>query len=247
MAKGHYFINESTQLTSYCLENYEEIKDIKDCYKIYKKYIDKYKKRNDRFMKAFQSFKMLSATGDKLFTPMGLTDEVLNTQFHDKVDDDKTLHYNETSCRLEGYVEQYQTQYNIFLDFETITSEYKHMPYLCWIYNDDIQQEFIGIDTCAADMLNALPHDKGEKSLIAHNLNYGCRFILQYLQNVKPIVESNRFSQISATYYNPESKKKIDITFKGSYKLIPMQFRDFGKCFKLDVSKEVMPYNVYTC
>ena len=26
-----------------------------------------------------------------------------------------------------------------------------------------------------------------------------------------------------------------------------MPLRDFGKCFKLDVSKEVMPYNVYTC
>ena len=34
------------------------------------------------------------------------------------------------------------------------------MPYLCWIYNDDRQQEFIGINTCAVDMLNALPTDK---------------------------------------------------------------------------------------
>ena len=25
-----------------------------------------------------------------------------------------------------------------------------------------------------------------------------------------------------------------------------MALRDFGKCFKLDVSKKVMPYNVYT-
>ena len=57
----------------------------------------------------------------------------------------------------------------MFFDFETITSEYKHMPYLCWIYNVDIQQGFIGINTCAADMLNALPFGKGEILLIAHN------------------------------------------------------------------------------
>ena len=38
----------------------------------------------------------------------------------------------------------------------------------------------------------------------------------------------------------------INIIVKGSYKLIPMPLRYFGKCFKLDVSKEVMPYNVYT-
>ena len=52
---------------------------------------------------------MLVGTGDKLVTPMELTDEVLNTQFYDKVDGGKTLHYNETNCRLEGYVETYET------------------------------------------------------------------------------------------------------------------------------------------
>ena len=39
-------------------------------------------------------------------------------------------HYsNEANCRLEEYVEQIN-QYKIFFDFETITSEYKHMPYV---------------------------------------------------------------------------------------------------------------------
>ena len=49
---------------------------------------------------------MLVDTGDKLITPMELTDEVLNTQCYDKVDGYKTLHYNETNCRLEEYVEK---------------------------------------------------------------------------------------------------------------------------------------------
>ena len=34
------------------------------------------------------------------------------------------------------------------------------MPYLRWVYNDGIHQEFIGINTCAVDMLNALPTEK---------------------------------------------------------------------------------------
>ena len=83
------------------------------------------------------------------------------------------------------------------------------MPYLCWIYNGDIQQEFIGINTCAVDMLNALPHDKGDILLIAHNSDYDCRFILEYLQNVQPIVKSVRFLQIKATCYNPIRKKRL--------------------------------------
>ena len=86
-------------------------------------------------------------------------------------------------------------------------------------------------------MLNALPTDKKEISLIAHNSDYDCRFILEYLQNVYPIVKGGRFLQIKATYYNPINKKKINIIVKYSYKLIPMALREFGKCFKLDVNK----------
>ena len=150
------------------------------------------------------------------------------------------------SYRSKEYVTKDKGQYEIFFDFETITSEYKHIPYLCWIYSYGVQQEFIGINTCAVDMLNALPTGKKEILLIAHNSDYDCRSILEYLQNVKPIGNNNIFLPIKATYYKPKSKKKVNIIVKGSYKLIPMPLRDFGKCFKLDVSKDVMPYNVYT-
>ena len=57
-------------------------------------------------------------------------------------------------------------------------------------------------------MLNALPTDKKEIVLIAHNSDYDCRFILEYLQNVKPIVKGGRFLQIKANYYNPIVRKK---------------------------------------
>ena len=65
--------------------------------------------------------------------------------------------------------------YEIVFGFETIISEEKHMPYRCWIYNDDLQQECVGINNYAADMLNALPTDKNEILLIDHNSEYDCR------------------------------------------------------------------------
>ena len=68
--------------------------------------------------------------------------------------------------------------YNIFFDVETITHGVEHEPCLCWIYNNDIQQEFIGINTCAQDMLNAWPTNKKEHLLIAHNSDYVCNLIL---------------------------------------------------------------------
>ena len=73
--------------------------------------------------------------------------------------------------------------------------------------------------------------------LIAHNSDYDCIFILEYLQNVKPIVKNNRCLQIKATYYNPIHKQKIKIVIKDSYKLIPMALQSFGECFKLDCHK----------
>ena len=100
LVKGHYFINDYTELTSYCLNHYGEVRDIKECNKIYKKLNDKYETCNNRFVTAFQLFKMLMDNVDKLIIPMELTDEVLNTQFYDKVDDYKTLYYNKINCRL---------------------------------------------------------------------------------------------------------------------------------------------------
>ena len=94
MVKGHYFIHDYTELTSYSLENEEEIEDIKDCNKTFKKYNDKYKKCNVIFIKTFQLFKMLMDNVDKLITPMQLTGEVLNTQFYDTGNDYNTLGYN---------------------------------------------------------------------------------------------------------------------------------------------------------
>ena len=59
-------------------------------------------------------------------------------------------------------------------------------------------------------------------------------------------LKSDRFLQIKATYYNPIRKNKTDIIVTDSYKLSPMPLSEFGKYFKLGVSKKVMPYNIYT-
>ena len=79
----------------------------------------------------------------------------------------------------------------MLFDFGTITSRAKR-PHLCLIYNDEIQQEFVGVDNYVFGMLNDLQTYKHEMLLTAHNSDYDCIFIFEYLQNVKPIVKSNR-------------------------------------------------------
>ena len=63
-------------------------------------------------------------------------------------------------------------------------------------------------------MLNNLSTDKHEILLIAHNANYDCRFIQQYLQNVRPIVKSNRSLMLKGIYYNPIHKNNIKLVIK---------------------------------
>ena len=83
--------------------------------------------------------------------------------------------------------------------------------------------------------------------LIAHNANYDCRFLLKYLSQEKPIVKGGRFLSIDALFYRYfDNKQPLKIRIKDSCKLIQMPLRDFGKSFKLDVQKDLMPYKVYT-
>ena len=82
---------------SYIMEEFQQKSDIK--YNIYKQLGDKYKKENDRFIKAFQLFKILINNVGKLIIPMSLTEEVMETQFYDKVDEYNTLEYTDKSYR----------------------------------------------------------------------------------------------------------------------------------------------------
>ena len=108
---------------------------------------------------------------------MPLTEEIMPTQFHDKVDQYNTLGCTNNSYKQEGFKETVNDLYDIFFDFET--SESKHIPYLYWIYNDDTQHGCIGINICAIDMLSALPIGKTEILLNANKSDYDCKFILE--------------------------------------------------------------------
>ena len=88
-------MNDTTTLTSYCLYNYEEVKYINECNSIWKKKGKYYErdKTGKRFITACQLFKIITngKNVDKLIAPMNLTDELLNTQFYDNIEEYKTL------------------------------------------------------------------------------------------------------------------------------------------------------------
>ena len=48
LVKGHYFIDDYTNIRAYCLEHYSEVKDIKGCNNMYKKVSEKCLKEKEK-------------------------------------------------------------------------------------------------------------------------------------------------------------------------------------------------------
>ena len=147
----------------------------------------------------------------------------------------------------------------IYFDFETTTKRNDgvathHVPYCC--YTDRKRQGYWGTD-CGRQMLDDLVDtyysDKVDEdddeifnhiTLIAHNSGYDFRFLLEHLSRVETIEKGTGLMSAKCRYY--KGKKWINIIIRDSLKMINMPLRNFGKSFKLDVKKEIMPYDLYT-
>ena len=242
----HYFIIDKTELTSYCINNYDDVKHINNSNMIYKKSSDTYKKSNLNYINSFKVVKLLLENKNKLLEPIPYDEKIMNTQFYDKVTTYNTLEYPQSCIKYQHYEPKDKTKfYKVYFDFETMTKN-THKPYLvCYETEDGNSRCFTG-ENCAVDMLNNLP-DKKHIMLIAHNANYDCRFLLKYLSNETPLVKGSRILSCNAVYYRYGNlQKKIEIQIKDSVKIINMPLKKFGKSFNLDVEKEIMPYQLYT-
>ena len=184
---------------------------------------------------------------DVLLKPLYLTNELMNTQFYDRAHEYKTLEYSKRNIEYRKWEpKESKEYYKVYFDFETITNNKNHEPYLVrYETQDNERREFIGKD-CAIKMLDNLPRYKNIM-LIAHNANYDCRFLLKYLEKQNPLVKGNRILSCNAHFNRyGDPKQKINIIIKDSIKIINMPLSSFGKSFNLDVEKEIMPYQIYT-
>ncbi len=164
-----------------------------------------------------------------------------------------------------------KTYYKIYFDFETYADKkdnMKHKPYLCCYETEDGQKGYYTGSKCARQLLDNLPQDKGQNiMLIAHNCGYDYKFLFDLLSSMKPIMKGSGLMTCDAKYYknkvsykdaggykdsgakNIKKESKLEFTWnirlKDSYKLIPEPLRKFGKMFKLNQGKEVIPYKLY--
>jgi hypothetical protein len=235
----HYFLVEPTKLTSYCIINYDKVKDLPNFTSLYREG----KHTKDRFIDSFDVIKTL-LENPHLLKLMSMEDRIIaSTQFYDSISQDIcSLEYNpEQDCRPVEVKKKKESKFNnVVFDFETDPNGV-HKPYLVRTYNDKINQVFIG-DDCGYEMLKSL---KGNTRLIAHNASYDYRFLLSYLWDIKKICRGNKLLGLSARFGTHNKGIKIEI--KDTYSLITRPLRDFPEIFKFpSLVKEVMPYNLYT-
>jgi len=240
----HYFIIENVKITSYALENYNDLKDIDNFNFIYKIRDGSYRRDKSRILESYDVIKILLNNKNKLIREMTLDDikEIGNTSFYNKVRQEITnLNYDEESCLHQiknNFKSKNEIIYNnVFFDFETRTTEDNniHQPYLCRTYDGFESLEFIG-DDCGFKMLCSL---KSNTRLIAHNATYDFNFIFHSLKIHNRMQRGSHL--IGATgkfgdYY---------IQIKDSYNLITHPLKRFKDIFNLDVGKEVMNYDLY--
>ncbi len=139
----------------------------------------------------------------------------------------------------------------VAFDFETNTSEDieeagrmnggAHIAYLCATYCEELGSQK---HKNAKQMLNYLQTHfaKSDKTLLllAHNAGYDFCFLQEELENYKKMENGGQLVRAEGSYYG------LKFEIHNTYRLIPEPLRRFGELFNLSVSKEIMPYDLYT-
>ena len=248
----HYFINDTTEWTSYAIKNFvklnEEFKDKKKPFNdIIKQKNGVYVRDKNRFISSYNLVKLLLEHKEDLLNKISYND-LTQTNYYNENTEIETLEYNiNDNTRINIYEERENKNsgYDIvFFDFETYNDNenLKHIPYLCVSKKtDEKHKKYYGVN-CGKKMLDDLENDT---ILIAHNSSYDWTFLNKYLFADNVIMKGKSLINGKFKYHNFNTKKTINIVIKDSLLLIPMKLGKFGEMFNLKQEKEIMPYDIY--
>jgi len=169
----HYFLIKETKYTRYSIENYNQVKDVKDFNRICKinSNTGKYTYSNERFIDSYKVIKILVDNKDKYLEEIKYTEELYKTNKYKEVNLFGKLDYNENIFSYEDEEpsgnlmenkpagERHEIVLNTYyFDFETTTARNDktdtiHKPYC--LYTDKHPRGFFGRD-CGRQFLNYL-------------------------------------------------------------------------------------------
>lgn len=267
----HYFIVKEVPYNMFAIQNIDNIKHLKNWNEIgaYDLQDKCYKVKKNRFTNSFHLIKYMYENKEKYFTPLPYED-YLSTQYKNEAPEITNLEYNYgIAIRDNEIPEPKENKYEdivVFYDFEATTEGLKHEPYM--VCNS--KTSCIVGEKCGLIMMRRLfekfyvkpiytkKWNKYEEKydftyitkerrliLIAHNAGYDFCFLQQYLQ-LESVAKRGHNLLEAKGVFNYGNGKTIKVILKDSYSIITMPLANFGKCFGLPQSKEILPYNLYT-
>jgi hypothetical protein len=269
LLENHYFINENIDISNYSIENYETLKDLEKFTNIIAKKKRGYERKKVINNTSFSIITKLLDNKENLLKPVKKTYEMMETPYFNKLELSMILEYDEEKCcKLtnknqdidndeheelnEGENEENNRTilYDDWkIDLETPPDKNKIYKPIIIVGNNSITKKrriYVGKD-CIRNFLNGLEKDS---RLLAHNMGgFDGTFFIQHLFQIKECNRGNNTISTKGKYYNPITKKTINIFLKDSYPLIHAPLKDFPKMFftkkeRLTIRKEVLPYEL---
>ena len=252
LLEEHYFIIEPTNITSFSIENYEEIKEHKHFNLIYRKKGKYYEINKTRCISSYDVIRLILKNKFVFLKPINKLD-VTHTQLHKgllneitNLDYEPMININYREIKYDDDRFKKEDKYiNIFYDFESYTKikddEKLHIPYLCVYITDDSDELFVFYgEDCGYHMLNQLSKKYSHIRLIAHNASYDNRFLYKYISNINEIEKGKNILSSKSIF------KNMKIVMKDSYAMMPEKLSNFVEMFKMkNMIKEVISYNFY--
>lgn len=261
---GHYFLNDSFMVSPWVLDNIERAKELGSHPTCGWGYLEEDGRcRRDPSSYRTSASVMGALKKHNMLGPIDVTSEnVLLGRYYRMRDIDMTdLSYAPQFCHPIENRKQTSLRFRAFFaDFETTTDGDMHLPYLLCIISD--QGQHLTLNSCKTRTSNVtdiwtrkideflewitLQCEDDELPIVYfHNLNYDMAFLIPFLPFVDSfdVVEVNgRVIAFSTMVYSANKT----VRFRDSYMLITAPLRAFASMFKLEVAKEVFPYNFYT-
>ena len=257
----HYFINDNkTNITSYALEHYDELKNVKDFHNITGYQSNgSFKRYKDRYISSLELVKYLYENKDKLLNKIDQSSFKRNYV--------KGVEINNLDYEFEQTQEiEYKEKDNldskewdhIYLDFEACTKDEDgtnlkyHQPYqVCAIRkeggknkNKKVDKFYFEGEDCGLSLLYKITKDS---VLIAHHFKYDLNFIFKYTVYDRTCERDGRFITGSSKFYNKYTGKTYNIIYRDTYHMIGGALKDFEKKFDIkDMAKDIIPYYIYT-
>lgn len=90
-------------------------------------------------------------------------------------------------------------------------------------------------------LISLITNEMFDFVLLAHNITYDLQFLMKYVFHYNPLIRgSNKVCGGSFIY------KGLKIKLKDTYAILDCKLASFKDFFKMDIKKEIMPYEIYT-